>query len=817
MKNENLRTKLRETVQSLTPHGQHRWIWYNKKEYKKTPLGIKVWKSGREHTEIKLIANGGYVVDVPSVCDPNDPNDGKYVWVQSDFSKIAKLSKAEMDELIDCINNAVSRDKQDYVNDQSSKESSKESKDNYQSSNDQSSNDQSSKESNYQNVSSDMLNTLIIIGKRIYVKGARHDMVLDYGSYMRRILRMNYDNVYAVIDALDEGEKKNHNTVKDIFDHEMEKCVGVTKFRADLKDLFGEKTADDLLSQLSVFTPKMEIDIEELEDMPLLRQMVKDKAARFFKDTEKNSYIMTNNGLNYEIINLKSEDFIDLLNNLYDDATLNAKAVQQHWERQIINSLRAGIKDDPIPLYNRSVWFRDQKTVYYNLNNELGQIYKVTPDGISIVKQSPALILFKKLPNNHEQLMPIITESPNYDDHKLNHKYLDPLTVGIKHDTDKIIFKCWLISLFFGSLSHPIAAPKGGEGSGKSTLLRRSKSIYDPVEDLTNPSMMERTAKLASRLNPDDRKLDDVHTKIWKSSLLILDNVSHISHQLADDLCQWVTGFDSAKHELYTNDGLVEIGGVRPLGITTITLPKLNPDIMSRIWVYEVELPEWLKEKYTEEELWKAFYEMKPEVLGYILKVVSNVLANYDEMRKKIKPKGRLKEWEVLCEVIAQCIGYNVGQFQKAWSGVRDEQVNTVLENDVVAIILLDYILNKSNDAYQNGTDCWIEQTPAEWHKQLKSHGRSMGMVKEGDTQFPEDVSYFAARLYKLAESLKYRKIILEKTHSTIRRIKIDFTNWSGVPTEEKSTEEKSTEDPEEVVTCDVTGDEFQKKQWFSN
>lgn len=65
------------------------------------------------------------------------------------------------------------------------------------------------------------------------------------------------------------------------------------------------------------------------------------------------------------------------------------------------------------------MWSREENTVYYNLNNELGQVVKIVLDkdgkGVSIVNQGPDLLLFRKLPD-FELLCEIIARCMDYPD-----------------------------------------------------------------------------------------------------------------------------------------------------------------------------------------------------------------------------------------------------------------------------------------------------------------------------------------------------------------------------------------------------------------
>jgi hypothetical protein len=52
-----------------------------------------------------------------------------------------------------------------------------------------------------------------------------------------------------------------------------------------------------------------------------------------------------------------------------------------------------------------------------------------------------------------------------------------------------------------------------------------------------------------------------------------------------------------------------------------------------------------MSKKQDLEQLLEEYVESKPVILGYCLGIVSKVLANYDRLRKEIKPRHRLTDW----------------------------------------------------------------------------------------------------------------------------------------------------------------------------
>lgn len=93
--NEELAKKLDDTPQTRTPSGGipvH--FQYPKKDFEKQFKSLTIYTGKNRHEEIEILANGRYVLEPPS--------EG-YVAIKHDFHKIAKLSKKEFNQLINCM------------------------------------------------------------------------------------------------------------------------------------------------------------------------------------------------------------------------------------------------------------------------------------------------------------------------------------------------------------------------------------------------------------------------------------------------------------------------------------------------------------------------------------------------------------------------------------------------------------------------------------------------------------------------------------------------------------------------------------------
>ena len=146
-----------------------------------------------------------------------------------------------------------------------------------------------------------------------------------------------------------------------------------------------------------------------------------------------------------------------------------------------------------------------------------------------------------------------------------------------------------------------------------------------------------------------------------------------------------------------------------------------------------------------------------------------------------------LPDFELLCEVISQCLGNSPNAFLEAWTSNRDEQVNQGLDSSIVAIVLEDYVreecllkMGKNLDNKTNSKDKYkISEAPVEFFKTQLEHGKAMGLIKEDDKRFPLNPKIYGRELNRLKESLKHIGIKISTGTEHERRLRIvDYTDY---------------------------------------
>lgn len=175
-------------------------------------------------------------------------------------------------------------------------------------------------------------------------------------------------------------------------------------------------------------------------------------------------------------------------------------------------------------------------------------------------------------------------------------------------EEQKLLPVCFLLSALVPGIPKPHLLLTGPQGSGKSLLARLLRGCVDPH---ANPLL---------RPPKDSRELFVALFNHW---LPCLDNVSTLRAELADDVCGLSCGTGFAVRRLYTDAEVVQFSGSRGLIVTSIYPPSLRPDLVDRtLWV---ELG-GLERRESDLELLAIFEELRPLVLGALLRTLSDAL-----------------------------------------------------------------------------------------------------------------------------------------------------------------------------------------------
>jgi len=156
--------------------------------------------------------------------------------------------------------------------------------------------------------------------------------------------------------------------------------------------------------------------------------------------------------------------------------------------------------------------------------------------------------------------------------------------------------------------------------------------------------------------------------------------VSALPAWISDTLCRLATGGGFAVRQLYTDQDEVLFDATRPVVLNGIEDIVTRPDLADRAIFLTLEpIPE--ERRRSEKELWAAFDEARPQILGALLDAVSLGLRRLPETRLERLPRmADFALWATACEGAV----WDEGTFWRAYAGNRDEAVDSVIEADPV-------------------------------------------------------------------------------------------------------------------------------------
>lgn len=264
-------------------------------------------------------------------------------------------------------------------------------------------------------------------------------------------------------------------------------------------------------------------------------------------------------------------------------------------------------------------------------------------------------------------------------------------------DDPRLLATALLVHLLLAPRSpKPIALFGGDEGSGKSTAAARFQEIVDPS-----------TPRLVGASTLEDPK--ELINLVMNHAVLNVDNVSHISATLSDDLARLSTGIGFAKRELFTDSGEV-VGDACPLVILNgITATPWAPDLLRRITFLPVVSPARTVPVEQLDREWEAAH---PLVLGGLLDLAVRTLQVLRDNPPPLLPNS-MADHVRIGQAVAVAMGRPREDFVAAWAFNVDRQGAAAAENPWVAT-LADFFGARSPSSEAVRSDAlaeWITQT----------------------------------------------------------------------------------------------------------
>jgi hypothetical protein len=320
------------------------------------------------------------------------------------------------------------------------------------------------------------------------------------------------------------------------------------------------------------------------------------------------------------------------------------------------------------PVFSRSALIND--VLYYDLQNQDGDVYKVSKDDITKVLSDDTLPIFIKSPSAKTQKS--VQTNPEFENPNALNEFIKLCRI---QDSDKIMFTAHLISFFLKGFPIPIQVLHGEQGSAKTTVSCAIKSLVDP-EGENALSLPE--------------KIDDIAIVLSKRDISNFDNIDEFKKETSQFLCRAVTGTQYIKRGLYTNDSEFSLTLMSKIILNGID-PSINqPDLLERSIFYE--LPKIDKtERMTDKKFEDKLELIRPSVLGIIFNTIQKAMNVINDVEKELNGVSlpRMATFAIWGEAISRVLGNNDNVFlSHYWEKIEDTNLSLNEEYPLIPLIL---------------------------------------------------------------------------------------------------------------------------------
>jgi hypothetical protein len=315
--------------------------------------------------------------------------------------------------------------------------------------------------------------------------------------------------------------------------------------------------------------------------------------------------------------------------------------------------------------------------------------------------------------------------------------------VNLKGDRFRL-YVGWIVGCLRPGGPYPVLVLSGEQGTAKSTAVRIGCDLIDPCKvKISGPPRSEADLAIAAS----------------KRRIVPYDNLSQIDGWFADALCRLSTGGGLQKRMLFTDDEQNLIVVCRPIAVTGIPDLASRADFADRAIVLVLD-PISKECRRGEEELWAAFEENAPVILGSLLDGASRALRDHRRQAAKMKEKPRMADFAAWAAAAAPAFGWTAAEFLRAYKENQEEAIDRVLEADPVAEAVIEF----ARQAYSWATD------PADptarsrvWKATASILLTEIGKLVPEDTRrersWPKDATRLAGCLRRAAPALRTKVI----------------------------------------------------------
>lgn len=468
--------------------------------------------------------------------------------------------------------------------------------------------------------------------------------------------------------------------------------------------LAGEQCSSLFLDQFG--TPHAAIEVgDHVETLPLKSSRFRNWLCKTFYNNSEGKILTSDNVTN----------------------VLSVLKARAEFDRQDTRSLNLRVASRP----------EEPNTIFYDLTNKDWEYVKITSEGRRIVQSSKITpILFNRRASQQPQVYPVGDDM--YDGDDIFHSFMK--LVNVKGEDNKLLLKCYIISLFYPDIPKPVLMLHGEQGSAKSTLQELIRVLVDPssVLTLTFP-----------------RDINELVQKLSHNYVAYFDNVSSIPDWISDQLCRAVTGSGFSKRELYTDDEDIIYNFKCCIGFNGINLGATKADLLDRGLIIELERIARQNQRRIE-EIWAEFNALKPKLLAYIFDTLVKVLQVKagGGITHELKELPRMADFAEIGEIISRCMVHTKYEFINAYYRNIELQTEEAIAANIVGNAIIQFMQDKAE---------W-EGTATELHMELEEKAASLS-INVKDKSWPKSAPTLSRKLNQIKTNLREIGIEVQKAY----------------------------------------------------
>jgi len=331
--------------------------------------------------------------------------------------------------------------------------------------------------------------------------------------------------------------------------------------------------------------------------------------------------------------------------------------------------------------------------IYIDLGNENWEVVQCTPNGWDVISNPPVKFI------RPGGMLPL----PKPE--KGNARDLQRF-VNVKNESDLQLLLAWIVNAYRPGYPFPVLVLLGEQGSAKTTASRILRALIDPND---------------TPIRSAPREERDLYVSAKSGWILCFDNLSGLPNHLSDALCRLSTGGGFAIRELYSDSEEIRFNALRPVILNGITDVVTRPDLMDRSLIITLEpIPE--DKRKAEADLWQAFNQAAPAILGGLLDAVCAGLRNLNSVNLPRLP--RMADFARFATAAETGLGFQAGDFMKAYADNRKDAISSSLEVDPLAQAIREMVDNEE----------WFEGTAAELLEHLETMPVATDRIKRSRT-----------------------------------------------------------------------------------